>query len=64
MHPVQAAFPQTRFRRLRRTTALRALTQETTLGVGDLIWPVFLCDGTKQRQSVASMPGVFTFGSV
>jgi porphobilinogen synthase len=58
MHPVQAAFPQTRFRRLRRTTALRALTQETTLGVGDLIWPVFLCDGTKQRQSVASMPGV------
>lgn len=58
MQPVQAAYPLTRFRRLRRTAALRALTQETTLGVGDLIWPVFLCDGSGQRQPVASMPGV------
>jgi porphobilinogen synthase len=58
MQPVQAAYPLTRFRRLRRTAALRALTQETTLGVGDLIWPVFLCDGTAQRQPVVSMPGV------
>jgi porphobilinogen synthase len=58
MQPVQAAYPLTRFRRLRRTAALRALTQETTLGAGDLIWPVFLCDGSNQRQPVASMPGV------
>jgi porphobilinogen synthase len=58
MQPVQAAYPLTRFRRLRRSAALRALTQETTLGTGDLIWPVFLCDGTAQRQPVLSMPGV------
>lgn len=58
MQPTQAAFPLTRFRRLRRTPALRSLVQENTLGVGDLIWPVFLCDGTGQRQPVASMPGV------
>ena len=58
MQPVQAPYPLGRFRRLRRTAALRALTQETTLTTGDLIWPVFLCDGTGQRQPVASMPGV------
>ena len=58
MHPVQAPYPTTRFRRLRRTGALRALVQENTLTTGDLIWPVFLCDGQNQRQPVASMPGV------
>ncbi len=58
MQPVQAAYPLSRFRRLRRTAALRALTQETTLAVADLIWPVFLCDGEGQRQPVVSMPGV------
>ena len=58
MHPTQAPYPTTRFRRLRRTPALRALVQENTLSVGDLIWPVFLCDGENQRQPVASMPGV------
>ena len=58
MHPVQAPYPTTRFRRLRRTGALRALVQENTLTTADLIWPVFLCDGQNQRQPVASMPGV------
>jgi porphobilinogen synthase len=56
--PAPGAFPQTRFRRLRRTAALRALTQETTLSAADLIWPVFLRDGTGIREPVASMPGV------
>lgn len=58
MQPTQAPYPMTRFRRLRRTPALRALVQENTLTTGDLIWPVFLCDGVNQRQPVASMPGV------
>ena len=58
MQPTQAPYPTTRFRRLRRTPSLRALVQENTLTTGDLIWPVFLCDGENQRQPVASMPGV------
>ena len=58
MQPIQASYPLARFRRLRRTPALRALVQENTLTTGDLIWPVFLCDGVTQRQPVASMPGV------
>ena len=40
-----APFPAARFRRLRRTDALRRLAQETTLTAGDLIWPLFVTDG-------------------
>jgi porphobilinogen synthase len=58
MRPTQAAFPATRLRRTRQTAAVRALVQENSLSVGDLIWPVFLCDGTDVVQPVASMPGV------
>ena len=58
MQPVNAAFPLGRFRRTRRTQALRDLTQEHSLSVKDLIWPVFLRDGSGQRDPVASMPGV------
>lgn len=58
MRPTLAPFPTARFRRLRQTPALRALAQENTLSVGDLIWPVFLCDGVGVTQTIASMPGV------
>ena len=58
MRPIQAAYPATRFRRARRTGALRDLTQENTLTVKDLIWPMFLCDGTGIDHPIASMPGV------
>lgn len=54
----QGSFPQTRFRRSRKSLATRALVRENTLTVDDLIWPVFVCDGENQRQPVASMPGV------
>jgi porphobilinogen synthase len=58
MTPVFALYPQTRFRRTRRTEALRALTQEHRLSVSDLIWPVFVRDGARVREPVTSMPGV------
>ena len=58
MRPVQAPFPITRLRRTRKNARLRAMVQETTLSVGDLIWPVFVCDGAGVEQDVASMPGV------
>jgi porphobilinogen synthase len=54
----QASFPATRLRRTRRTAAIRALCQENTLSVNDLIWPVFVVTGTGVREAVASMPGV------
>ncbi|NBZ86106.1 porphobilinogen synthase [Stagnihabitans tardus] len=58
MRPISAPFPTTRFRRLRSSAPLRALAQENSLSVGDLIWPVFLCDGVGVTQEIASMPGV------
>jgi porphobilinogen synthase len=47
-----------RLRRNRRTDWSRRLVRETVLTADDLIWPIFLTDGEKQRDPVASMPGV------
>lgn len=47
-----------RMRRLRRTDWSRRLVRETSLTANDLIWPIFLVDGTRGRHPVASMPGV------
>ncbi len=58
MTPIQAPFPATRLRRLRRTAALRDLVQEHRLSVKDLIWPVFVTDVAGADVEVASMPGV------
>jgi porphobilinogen synthase len=58
MRPISAPTPAARFRRLRRTPALRALTQEHRLDVGDLIWPMFVRDGVGVREAIPSMPGV------
>ncbi|SEN22047.1 porphobilinogen synthase [Nitrosomonas marina] len=51
-------FPQKRMRRMRRDNFSRRLVQENQLNVGDLIYPVFVLDGTKQEEKVTSMPGV------
>ncbi len=58
MRPIVPPFPAARLRRLRRTNALRDLAQEHRLGVADLIWPLFLLEGTDSAQPVDSMPGV------
>lgn len=51
-------FPLTRLRRNRRTAWSRRLVRENLLTVNDLIWPVFVVEGTRQEIPVASMPGV------
>src|SRR5512139_1882071 len=51
-------FPARRMRRMRRDEFSRRLMREHTLTVNDLIYPVFVLDGQKRRESVASMPGV------
>ena len=48
-----------RFRRLRRTPALRRLVRETRLSVDQLILPLFVCEGNAVRREVSSMPGVY-----
>jgi porphobilinogen synthase len=47
-----------RMRRNRRTDWSRRLVRENTLGVDDLIWPVFVTDGSNIEEPVPSMPGV------
>ena len=53
-----SAYPATRMRRLRRHDWTRRLVAENTLSPADLIWPIFLIDGDKKRQTISSMPGV------
>ena len=45
-------------RRNRRADWARRLVREHTVGIDDLIWPMFLIEGIGCRQPVASMPGV------
>src|ERR1700728_3955297 len=52
------SFPNTRMRRMRRDEFSRRLMRETQLSADALIYPVFVVEGTKQRQAVSSMPGV------
>lgn len=54
-----AQFPQTRLRRLRRTSALRDLMRETTLRPEHLIYPVFVEEGADDFLPIEGMPGQF-----
>ncbi|ABP33305.1 porphobilinogen synthase [Polynucleobacter asymbioticus] len=51
-------FPAHRPRRMRRDDWSRRLMQENSVSASDLIYPVFLLEGSGQSQAVASMPGV------
>ena len=51
-------FPNTRLRRNRARDWSRRLVAEADLSVNDLIWPLFLQDGTATATPVDSMPGV------
>ena len=57
MH-ILGQFPSVRMRRMRRDDFSRRLMREHELGVSDLIYPVFILDGARRREPVASMPGV------
>ncbi len=54
-------FPELRLRRLRRTGVLRALVQETHVYAGDLLYPLFIVEGSNIKQEIASMPGIFRY---
>jgi len=45
-------------RRNRKAEWSRRMVRENVLTTDDLIWPLFLIDGTNKREQVASMPGV------
>ena len=56
-HPL-APFPHARPRRLRRTPWIRDLVAEVRLTAADLIWPIFVREGTDLAEPIATLPGV------
>ncbi len=51
-------FPLTRMRRLRAAAFSRALVRESDLSPADFIYPVFVLEGSGQREAVPSMPAI------
>jgi porphobilinogen synthase len=56
--PATGSYPAIRLRRTRAASWSRRLVAENVLTPGDLIWPLFVIEGTSTREPVASMPGV------
>ena len=54
-------YPITRLRRLRGNSQIRNMIQETQISVHDLVYPLFVCEGTSIRKEIPSMPGIFQF---
>ena len=51
-------FPGTRMRRMRRDDFSRRLMRESLLTADDLIYPVFVLEGSKRIEAISSMPGI------
>ncbi|TAG47051.1 MAG: porphobilinogen synthase [Betaproteobacteria bacterium] len=51
-------YPSVRMRRMRRDAFTRNMMRESSLSAANLIWPVFVIEGERRTQSIASMPGV------
>ena len=56
--PITGMFPKTRMRRSRQDAWSRKMVAEHCVMPSDLIWPVFILEGERQREPVTSMPGV------
>ena len=55
------SFPQQRMRRLRASSAVRSMLQETTLSASDFIMPLFLVEGSNIREEISAMPGQYHY---
>jgi porphobilinogen synthase len=53
--------PSFRFRRMRRTSALRAMVRETQVTVDDFILPIFIEEDITEPVEISSMPGVMRY---
>lgn len=52
-------YPLKRNRRLRNSTAIRAMVQENSLSIDDLIVPLFVVEGENIREEIPSMPDYY-----
>ena len=53
-----SSYPATRLRRTRASVWSRALHRETVLTPADLIWPLFVTEGSGVEEPIVSLPGV------
>ena len=53
------SYPNIRLRRNRKKEWSRRLVQESSLSPNDLIWPIFICEGTNVKERINTMPGVY-----
>src|SRR4030042_837920 len=54
-------FPKIRMRRLRSSDAMRRLVRRVTLSVDDLVYPLFVREGTGLKKPIKSMTDCFHF---
>lgn len=55
---IHGSYPALRLRRTRAHAWSRAMVAETLLTPSDLIWPLFVTQGSGNREPIGSMPGV------
>ena len=58
---IVGTYPSLRMRRNRKTDWARRLVSEHNLSPSDLILPLFVKDGSKKKDSIKSMPGVYRY---
>ena len=55
------SFPRVRMRRNRMSEFSRRIISENNLSVNDLIYPIFITYGSKVREEISSMPGIYRY---
>ena len=55
------SFPRVRMRRNRLSEFSRKIVSENNISVNDLIYPIFITYGSKVKQEISSMPGIYRF---
>ena len=55
------SFPRVRMRRNRLSEFSRKIVSQNNFSVNDLIYPIFITYGSKVREEISSMPGIYRF---
>ena len=61
MNPITTPYPIRRSRRLRREGWIRDMVAENKISTSDLIWPIFICEGSNKKEPIHSLPGLFRY---
>ena len=61
MNLITTPYPIRRSRRLRREGWIRDMVAENKISTSDLIWPIFICEGSKKKEPINSLPGLLRY---